>query len=183
MNMIKTKISKNIGVLSKVNRNNTTTLRTLYFSFIHPYLNYCTEIWGNAAQVYIKSLNKLQNICCRMLSDGSQQRNTESLYSTLRITPIKHLYKLKLLTYVHKFYNGHLPSALKNLFQRKPSTYNIQTRQSQHLYLPLVKTTKAQKSIVYQAASLWNKLHRNIKTECSYYSFKRQVLQVMKQFE
>ena len=44
---IKGKIAKGIGILSKARKVFTVkTLNTIYYSFIHPYLTYCIEIWG-----------------------------------------------------------------------------------------------------------------------------------------
>ena len=48
---IKGKIAKGIGILSKARKVFTVkTLNTVYYSFIHPYLTYCIEIWGGGRQ-------------------------------------------------------------------------------------------------------------------------------------
>ena len=58
---IKSKISKGIGILCKARKMlNSSTLITLYHSFIYPYLTYCVEIWGSSSKKYTDSLYKLQ---------------------------------------------------------------------------------------------------------------------------
>ena len=47
---IKNKIAKGFGIILRARRFfNRKTLFNLYHSFIFPYLIYCVEIWGNAA--------------------------------------------------------------------------------------------------------------------------------------
>ena len=48
---IKNKVAKGIGIISKSKKYlNKSCLRTLYYSFIYPYLTYCIEVWGSATQ-------------------------------------------------------------------------------------------------------------------------------------
>ena len=59
---IKNKVSKSIGILTKIRRflNEKKTFRNLYFSFVYPYLIYCVKIWANAHNMYLDPLIKLQ---------------------------------------------------------------------------------------------------------------------------
>ena len=58
---LKRKISKGIGILCKLRKCfSSSTLLTLYYSFIYPYLLYCIEVWGNTSQCYLFPLFKLQ---------------------------------------------------------------------------------------------------------------------------
>ena len=44
---IKTKVSKGIGIINMIKKcMNKETIRTLYFSFVYPYLYYCIEVLG-----------------------------------------------------------------------------------------------------------------------------------------
>ena len=57
---IKNKLSKSIGILYKCrNYFDKETMRNLYFSFIYPYLTYCVEIWGNACNIHLDPIVKL----------------------------------------------------------------------------------------------------------------------------
>ena len=58
---IKNKIAKGFGIILRARRFfNRKTLLNLYHSFIFLYLIYCVEIWGNAADIYLLPLIKLQ---------------------------------------------------------------------------------------------------------------------------
>ena len=63
---VRNKISKGIGILCKARQSfKLPTLQTLYYSLIYPYITYCVESWGNAAQIYIEPLILLQKKNCK----------------------------------------------------------------------------------------------------------------------
>ena len=54
---VETKISKGIGVIARLRKIlQKSSLIPLYYSFIYPYLSYCVEVWGNAADVNISGI-------------------------------------------------------------------------------------------------------------------------------
>ena len=57
IHMLKTKISRNIGILNKVrNIVNEETKLMLYSTLVLPYINHCSSIWGN---IYRSRINQL----------------------------------------------------------------------------------------------------------------------------
>ena len=49
---IKMKIAKNLGILCKAKKMfEVSTLTTLYYSFIYPYVTYCIEVYDTAANI------------------------------------------------------------------------------------------------------------------------------------
>ena len=68
---IKCKIAKGIGIISKARRLlKNETLRTLYYCFVYPYLNYCVEVWGDTFKTYLQTLVKLQRRVLRIISQS-----------------------------------------------------------------------------------------------------------------
>ena len=64
---VSTKIAKNIGLLCKLRKSlNNDTLRNLYFSLIHPYINNGLIVWGTSAKVYQDKIIKLQKTIIRI---------------------------------------------------------------------------------------------------------------------
>ena len=58
---IRKKIAKGLGVISKAKKSlNYESLRTLYYSFIHPYFDYCLEVWGSANSTLMTALFRMQ---------------------------------------------------------------------------------------------------------------------------
>ena len=69
---IKNKLSKSIGIMYKCRYYfDKETMRNLYFSFIYPYLTYCVEIWGNACNIHLDPIVKLQKKCIRTITYSS----------------------------------------------------------------------------------------------------------------
>ena len=63
---IKQKISRGFGVISKARKFlNSSTLVTLYYSFVYPHITYCIQVWGSANDYLIKSIFKLQEKNCK----------------------------------------------------------------------------------------------------------------------
>ena len=82
-------MSKGIGILCQARKIFTLkTLNTLYYSFIHPYLTYCTEIWGTAAayKSYTESLFKLQKRAVRLIVSAKYLAHTGPIFKQLNIT-------------------------------------------------------------------------------------------------
>ena len=77
---------------------NSSTLLTLYYSFIYPYLNYCNCVWGNTCKSYLTPLIKLQNMAVRII-DGAGRRgrnenitSTEDTFRKLKVLNVNKLY-------------------------------------------------------------------------------------------
>ena len=57
INTLEYKLAKNIGLLNRASYFlNEHSLKTIYFSYIHSYLNYANIAW---ASTYVTKLNKL----------------------------------------------------------------------------------------------------------------------------
>ena len=59
---IENKVSKNVGVLYKASKLiNSKCLRSIYFSFIHSYVNYANIAWASTNKTNLKKLFGKQN--------------------------------------------------------------------------------------------------------------------------
>ena len=67
--LYKNKIDKGMGILlnaRKVLKN--SVLHQLYYSYIFPYLIYCSEVWGTASQIHLQPIIKLQKKIIQIIS-------------------------------------------------------------------------------------------------------------------
>ena len=65
---VKSKVSRGLGIIRKAKKTlNKTCLITLYYSMIYSYLTYCIEVWGNASNVYMDPLFKIQKKAVRII--------------------------------------------------------------------------------------------------------------------
>ena len=64
---VENKIAKNIGLLYRVNQFlNEDTLKTVYFSYIHSYLNYANIAWASMYATKLKSVYLKQKHAVRI---------------------------------------------------------------------------------------------------------------------
>ena len=90
---IKNKIAKGLGVLYKAKcLLNATTLLTLYYSFIYPYLIDCVEVWGSTSKKNLLSLLALQKRAVRLILSVSTRTESAPLFMSLNVLPIFDIY-------------------------------------------------------------------------------------------
>ena len=47
-----------------------STLTSLYYSFVYPYVTYCIEVYDTAANMYVQLILKLQKLRCRIITNS-----------------------------------------------------------------------------------------------------------------
>ena len=99
-------------------------LKSLYYTLIHPYLNYGTILWGSAAKSNFKKLQTLQNKAIRNITNSKYNASTLPLYQLTRIIPLDELYKVHLAKFMDQHKNNSLPQPLQALY-----TFNTETHQ------------------------------------------------------
>ena len=83
---IKNTILKSIGIIHKThNYLYRNTLRSIYFTFIYPYLIYCIESWGNSNDSHLNPIIKIQKKGIRAISFAHYLDPTSPLFRRLNI--------------------------------------------------------------------------------------------------
>ena len=104
---LKRKISKGIGILCKLRKCfSSSTLLTLYYSFIYPYLLYCIEVWGNTSQCYLFPLFKLQKKSIRIIVSEKFNAHTKPIFLKLQILSVSKLHTYSILLFMFKYIKG-----------------------------------------------------------------------------
>ena len=73
INTLEYKLAKNIGLLNRASYFlNEHSLKTIYFSYIHSYLNYANIAWASTYVTKLKKINLLQKraVCFVFNEDG-----------------------------------------------------------------------------------------------------------------
>ena len=98
---ISKKIARGLGILSKArNYLDRTTMKTLYYSFVYPYLLYNIEVWGNAANRYIEPLFRRQKRAVRIIIGARKHAHTAPIFSELKILKLRELYYFSLQSFM-----------------------------------------------------------------------------------
>ena len=176
LNYIKNKIAKGIGIICQARKNlNESCLKTLYYSFLYPYLCYCIEVWGAAAMKYLKSIFLMQKRAVRLISSAGFRDHTRPLFVNLGLLPLNNIYLHKLCIFMFKYYHGNLPYIFDDMFQFNRSVHTYSTRQAEHLHIPKAKLNCVIKSVRVKGVKAWNFVKNKIDVHCSIYCFKKRV--------
>lgn len=128
----------------------------LYNSLINSKITYCLESWGNASQIHLNKIFKIQKRVIRIIYKCHPTDHTSNLFKKSNILPIFQLYTLRISLLSHKsFYS----------VSKSNSTLAAYPTRHSHLSLPLPKSSSAcgHRQVTYQMATIWNSLPDKIR--------------------
>ena len=171
---IKNKLSKLIGIMYKCrNYFDKETMRNLYFSFIYPYLTYCVEIWGNACNIHLDPIVKLQKKCIRTITYSSYLEHTQPLFDSLNILCFHKLVIQRISLMMFKNEVGLVPKPISQLFTKNNEYHDYNTRHSSSLHLSVGRGEAIYRSFSFHGINIWNYLKMHVPIDVSYIRFKK----------
>ena len=157
------KVSRGIGVLSKIRYYVNRKILLLYYSIIYPFFTYGLSIWCNTYSSTPKPLITLQKRAIRTITFSKPDEHSEPVFKELEILKLTDLVTLHNLMY-HYYYNF-LPSSFENFFQSVASvhSYNARLASKSAYYINTIKTNYGKFNIRFAAVKVWNHLEESIK--------------------
>ena len=157
---------------------NKETLRTLYFSFVYPYLYYCIEVWGNTQDCYRDMIVKLQKGVVRIFSCSPLLAHSEPLFIHLKTLQFKKLYfytveYLFLCTSANIIY--YHQSSIMYVYNR--DVHQVNTRQADKVRPAKYRTVLASESLRILAVGIWNDILSNLDVNLSFSLFKKRLFE------
>ena len=153
------KVSRGIGIILKARKIlNSDAMKTLYYSFIYPFFTYCNHVWGNAYDSNLYPLVMLQKRIIRIITLSKYLDHTGPLFKELGLLKIGEINKYLLGKFMYKWSNSRVPLLFQDMFQYVRNVHGYGTRQSDHLYTPIVKTNLGKCSLRYKGPVIWNSI-------------------------
>lgn len=173
--IIVNKISKNIGIISKVRHLLPLGLtRTLYLTLVEPYISYCNLVWSRPEKtVLLETIHKIQKKYCRLITFSDYRAHSKPLFIQLKLLTVYQMCKVQLCLYVYKSIKGLFPPGIAIQFQQNASIHNYNTRQKLHLHIEGCRTTSRLNTIRFLAPRVWDSLPEGIKHISHVASFRR----------
>ena len=171
------KLKRLLGILYKMRyKLPDWCLQNIYFAFVHPYILYGLEVYGNTFPSYLDKLTLLNNKLLRILQKKGRTCCNESLYLQYNTLPPVQLFNYQVLNLVHKtvFSPYLLPSIFHDYFTRTSSIHRYETRHNK-LYLTHVNTRFGQRILRYKGTQLWNRLPNNLSNNTASQSFRNKL--------
>ena len=129
ISQVSNKISKSIGIIRKSSFYLLkSSLCTLYFSLIYPYLQYCNIVWASTYESNLKRLIVLQKRAVRIISKSEVSAHTSPLFKNLQLLKFIDINKLQIGQFMFKYKNDLLPKSFKGIFSMNSEIHNYNTR-------------------------------------------------------
>ena len=153
--------------------------KTLIHAFISSRVDYCNSLLYGLPEYQLNKLQRVQNMCARLICNESKYCHITPLLVDLHWLPVKFRIEFKILLIVFKIFKGLAPSYLSFLITPKPvSKYNLRSSSdSTLLSYPNVKpkATLGERAFLFAAPKLWNAVPRFIRESISVDTFKRKL--------
>ena len=119
---INLKIRKGIGLIYKLKDLVTSsTLKSLYYSFVYPYLDYNLLNWSSASNSNLNCLRLSNKKAVRTMLSKNKYEHAAPLFKQLGILPLDKMIKLKRASFMWKLNNKILPKSTEKWFKKKNS--------------------------------------------------------------
>ena len=157
------KISESIGIIRKSRFYlQKTSLRTLYFSMVYPYLQYCNLVWASTYPTNLSRLVILQKQIIRIINNSDYSARTNPIFKKLFILKFQDIQKLQISQFMFSYRNNSLPNKFQGMFILNTQIHNYNTRTNNLIRIPLVRTRLRQFSIQCQGPTIFNSLDNEI---------------------
>ena len=140
--------------------DNQETLKTIYYSLVQPYFDYCDVVLGDCSKTRADKLQKLQNSyrAARIITRVDYSIRSSDVLNSLEWSNLV---------------NNNCPTYLRERFPRTSEIHDYNLRGSNYdLQLPLPKTNFLKRSFSYRGAMAWNQLPNETREMGDLTSFK-----------
>lgn len=157
-------ISKGIGIMYQLRKFlNSKSLYMLYTTLVLPYLNYCTEIWGNTYITRLKQISTLQKRAIRILGNVGYLENTNKLFAKFNCLKFNDIIKLKTCLFMYKAENKMLPDSLMKRFVKVEHIHDYNTRNKKNFSVKRTKSNLMGCCMSVRGVKVYNSIPNEIK--------------------
>ena len=94
------------------------SLLTLYYSYIHTYLNYASLLWGSTNRTNLKKLPSQQKDAVRIIHNITHLDHTNELFKSQKILNIYKLNILSVRVFMYQIRNKTTPLTFSGCFEK-----------------------------------------------------------------
>lgn len=174
----KKKIVSGIYALNMVkNTLSTHLLRTLYFTLVHPHLNYGCVLWGSTYKKHLNTLSILQKKAIRIVCHSKYNATTSPLFKKVKIAKFEDIYNIEVNQLMFKVSNKSLPKPLLKYFVTNATIHYHNTRHKHDFRINPAQNKKAYTSLLYAGPRLWSILPEHLKVNRTLKTLKNNIKQ------
>ena len=173
---VENKIAKNIGLLYCVSQLlNEDSFKTVYFLYIHSYLNYADIAWASTYATKLKRVCLKQKHAVRIVFNKDKLTHSKPLFKNLNALNVYQINIYQHLNFLHKFINNQIPSLFSDFIKIPNHKYSSNFSQSS-FYLKRYSLNSTKYSISIRGPKLWNDfINKGEKDIQSYSLFQKKI--------
>ena len=174
INIVVNKISKNIGIITKV-RHLLPTSHTcmLYKTLVEPYISYCNLVWASQhKRGNLEKILKVQKKFCRIITFSAFQAHSKPLFRQLGLLSIYDIFRFQLAMFMYRCKNNLLPSNKSFNFVTSDALYGYDTRNRSNLHVVYCRTKCRWLTVQILGPKIWNSLPGHLRDIPSFIPFK-----------
>ena len=159
-------------------------MKTLFYSFVYPYLHYNVEAWGNTHKKYLEPLNRLLKRAVRVIAGAKRNSHSAPIFCELKILTISEMHHLAIQTFMHKYFNDKLPKIFDEFFVRSQHQHATRLNTTTDILLKRpsdLSSALGMRSIRYRGVLCHNYFSRSISYNVSLQTYKKQLKQFILQ--
>ena len=157
-------------------------LVSIYTTYVQPFLDYCDTVYDEHITIYDNMrLEKAQNRAARLITRTTLRTSTDGLRRELGWSSLTDRRKKHKLQFYHKLvFDPIIPTYIKSILPnaRQQSTQRT-LRNASAITLPNVRTSTYHRSFIPSTTRMWNSLSEQIRTNCSYTTFKKHLEELL----
>lgn len=171
--IIRSKISKNIGILCKLRTILPERhLFMLYNSLILPYIQYCNITWASVGISKIEPIHILQKKALRICTNSAYLAPSSPIFFRLKTLTVYDIHQLKIAILMYYVKNGLAPNNISSLFQTNNDVHQYNTRSSEKFHYPIANSRSVLQSVKHTGPRIWNSLLNDTSSSSTISSFK-----------
>ena len=111
----------------------------LYYSLIHPYMNYALEVWYCAPAYQRNKITVLQKKSVRCINKLEYNAHTAEAFRDMRLPKLDEMFDCAIAVYMYKVLNiENFDAELSHSLIRADAVHNYSTRQADKFVLPRI---------------------------------------------
>ena len=165
---------RNISRVRKYLSQEATQL--LVHALVISRIDYANSLLAGITSERIQRLQRLQNICARIITLTPKHAHITPVLKQLHWLPVEQRIEFKFLLHIYKALNGMSPSYIREMFELYQPARSLRSKDKCLIKRPpSVSATYGNRKFGYVAALLWNGLPYDIKTSQTIDCFKNRL--------
>ena len=170
---ISNKMSKNIGILSKLRSTLTEKhLFMLYNSLLLPYIYYGNITWASCGTTKLNPIHRLQKKALRICSNSPYLAPSSPIFARLNTLTIFDIHKIQIAILMYYVKHNLAPLNIIYLFQYNKDYHQYNTRSHSKFHYPLALNQSTLNAFKSVGPRIWNSLSSDVTSSSNVTSFK-----------